>query len=65
MLSRKHYRIIAEVIKNNKQVIQVGDKIDDMEEVIDVEGLICGLSNAFKRDNNLFNRDTFIKACND
>ena len=65
MLTRKYYRMIARVIKNNTEVIQVGDKINDIEQVINVDGLIYGLCYEFRRDNNNFNTQRFIEACKD
>ncbi len=63
MLSRKHYKMIAHVIRDNTQVIQVGDKINDIEQVINVDGLIHSLCYEFKQDNNRFNAKRFIDAC--
>jgi len=64
-LTRKHYKMIALAIKDNTEVIQVGDKINDIEQVINVDGLIHSLCYEFKQDNNLFNKDKFVEACND
>ena len=58
MLSRKHYRLIAQVIKDssvkyvglNKSMINKGNLIDNLCIVL-------------KKDNNLFNKDKFVNAC--
>jgi len=52
MLSRKYYKLIAQVIKNNSN----GNHIFK-------SNLINDLSIEFKADNNLFNRDKFVNAC--
>ena len=54
MLSRKYYRMIAQVIKDNTY----GNKLI-------TSNLLNDLSIEFKKDNTLFDRDIFIKACND
>ena len=52
MLSRKYYKLFAQVIKNNSN----GNHIFK-------SNLINDLSIEFKKDNMLFNRDKFIKHC--
>ena len=52
MLSRKYYRIIAQVIKDNSNGNQIFKS-----------NLINDLSIEFKKDNMLFNRDKFVDAC--
>ena len=53
MLSRKYYRLIARVIKDNTS--------DD--NYISANCLIDDLCDEFKKDNTLFNRDKFGEAC--
>ena len=59
MLSRKYYRMIAKVIKNNTTLDAYGDVI------VHHEDLINDMCQEFARDNNLFNHDRFVDACND
>ena len=65
MLSRKYYKMIAKTIKDNTEVIQVGDRINDIEEVVNVDGLMYDLCAEFRRDNNNFDTQRFIQACKD
>ena len=55
MLSRKHYRVIAKAIKDNT--------INVTHDTISKEGLINDLCVEFKNDNELFNKQTFVDAC--
>tara|TARA_R100000005_G_scaffold89252_1_gene59722 strand:+ start:338 stop:514 length:177 start_codon:yes stop_codon:yes gene_type:complete len=57
MLSRKYYKLIAQVIKDNT-IPQV-----QMRDTLNKYNLINDLCVEFKKDNNLFNRDKFIDAC--
>jgi hypothetical protein len=57
MLTRKHYRLIAHAIKDST-IINRRDIT-----YIDKDLLINDLCIEFKRDNNLFNSDTFKDAC--
>ena len=57
MLSRKHYIVIAKAIKDST-IINRRDIT-----YIDKDLLINVLSKEFKADNNLFNRDKFVEAC--
>ena len=62
MLSRKYYKMIAQVISNNTS--------DDKHKRFNGSrlykfSLIDDLCDEFKADNSLFNRDRFIDACND
>ena len=59
MLSRKHYVVIAKIINDNITQDTYGD------EHIHKDDLIDDLCNELKQDNTLFNRDTFVNACND
>ena len=56
MLTRKYYKLIAKVIKDNTMM--------DTMPIINKDRLIDELCDEFKQDNSLFNRDTFISACN-
>ena len=59
MLSRKHYRLIAQAIADSGTEDESGwDK-----KLIDKNELVNNLSMKFKRDNNLFNRSRFEDAC--
>ena len=58
MLSRKHYVVIARVIKDN--TIR-----KPLEEYIRKDDLINDLCVVFARDNNLFNSALFRDACDD
>ena len=55
MLSRKYYKMIAKVIKDNT--------INVTHDTISKEGLINDLCVEFKNDNELFNKQTFVDAC--
>ena len=55
MLSKKYYKMIAKVIKDNTE--------NSHCYYIDKEGLISALCYELKKDNNLFNKDTFVNAC--
>ena len=65
MLSRKHYKAIAQVIKDNSEMVK--DTICDVDGVLSIminrDKLIQELCIIFKQDNNLFNSDTFNNAC--
>ena len=52
MLTRKYYKLIAKVIKDNTY----GNRLI-------TSNFINDLSIEFKSDNHLFNRDKFVKAC--
>jgi hypothetical protein len=58
MLSRKYYELIAQCIKNNKIYSN-----NSTRRIIKMDSLINDLCKEFKADNNLFNRDKFIDAC--
>ena len=57
MLSRKYYRMIAKVIKNNTTYDAYGDVI------VHHEDLINDMCDVLKRDNLNFNYTTFKDAC--
>ena len=58
MLSRKHYKAIAKIIKDNTSQTE-----DNNTLVIDREFLIDDLCYLFAKDNNLFNSALFRDAC--
>ena len=68
MLTRKYYKMIAKVIKDNSQTMvdvksyssQRGDTLTDW---VHKDKLINDLCDMFKQDNNLFNRNKFEEAC--
>ena len=66
MLSRKHYKEIASIIKNNTMYTSKGCKtILNGDEVLFKDDLINDLCIEFKSDNHSFNRERFINACNE
>ena len=66
-LTRKYYKMIAQVIKNNTIVLSKDSKEECPlyvpNEWIDKDSLINDLSKEFKRDNINFNYTTFEDAC--
>ena len=58
MLSRKYYKMIAKVIKDNKIYSN-----NSTRKILKHDSLIDDLCAEFKADNGLFNRDRFIDAC--
>jgi len=56
-MTRKDYIFIAKIIKDNTSIN--GDTITKVNK----GALIVDLCEMFKDDNNLFNSDRFIKAC--
>ena len=60
MLTRKYYRMIARVIKNN--TIINNDKMLPTSTINKIT-FISDLMNEFHNDNNLFNGNKFIDAC--
>ena len=60
MLSRKHYILIAKIIKDNTCEVE-----DTTWKVLDKNTLVDKLCQVFARDNSLFSRDRFVEACND
>ena len=59
MLSRKYYKMIAKVIKDNTYCSLVPAKQGDLDKV----QLINDLCAEFKADNSLFSADRFVDAC--
>ena len=60
MLTRKYYRMIARVIKDNTLI---HNEHKQMLAQINKAGLVADLITEFKKDNNLFNATKFIDAC--
>ena len=60
MLSRKYYKMIARVIKNNTIIND-----DDMlpHNKVNKITLISDLMNEFHNDNSYFNGNKFVDAC--
>ena len=63
-LTRKYYKMIAQVIKDNSVEVVDETTQDGLSKMyINKDSLINDLSKEFKRDNTLFNRDKFEDAC--
>ena len=60
MLTRKYYRMLARVIKDNTLI---HNEHKQMLAQINKAGLVTDLITEFKKDNNLFNATKFIDAC--
>ena len=60
MLTRKYYKMIARVIKDNTLI---HNEHKQMLAQINKAGLVTDLITEFKKDNNLFNTTKFIEAC--
>ena len=60
MLSRKYYIMIARVISDST-IKQQGNNIIHIDKGL----LLYDLCYQLEQDNNLFNKDRFIDACND
>ena len=60
MLTRKYYRMIARVIRDNTLI---HNEHKQMLAQINKAGLVADLITEFKKDNNLFNATKFIDAC--
>ena len=60
MLTRKYYKMIARVIKDNTLI---HNEHKQMLAQINKAGLVTDLITEFKKDNNLFNATKFIEAC--
>ena len=57
MLSRKHYRLIASAIRYSTMYARSGKRLLGKDKLIEE------LSIMLKQDNNLFNKDMFVDAC--
>ena len=60
MYSRRDYRLIAKIIKDNT-IINDGDMLPHNK--INKITLISDLMNVFSKDNPLFNGNKFVDAC--
>ena len=67
MLSRKHYKAIASIIKENSEIkLFVDDDCNlTKETIINREEFINDITMYFKSDNNLFSWERFVNACDD
>ena len=66
MLSRKHYKAIASIIKNNSVDLRHALNGGKVKEVyISKNHLVNELCGIFANDNSLFSRSKFVEACND
>ena len=67
MLSRKHYRVIASIIKDNTEYVidKVVDEDGTHSLMINREGFIVDITSYFKSDNNAFSWERFVNACDD
>ena len=65
-MTRKHFKAIAQAIKNNTMYTAKGCKtlLND-DEVLFKDDLIDDLCDIFASDNSLFNSSKFVNACND
>ena len=59
MLSRKYYKMLARVIKDNSIYSN-----NSTRRILKKDKLVDDLCIELKADNYAFNRDTFISACN-
>jgi len=60
MLSRKYYRLIAKVIKDNTII---NDNTMLPHNKVNKITLVSDLMNVFSKDNPLFNGNKFVDAC--
>ena len=57
-MSRKHYVQLARIIKDNKLYTN-----NSTRKILKFDSFINDLSDVLKQDNNLFDRQRFIQAC--
>ncbi len=57
MLSRKHYKAIAEIVKKNTT------KVDKIILYVKRADMVCDLADYFAADNPRFDRARFLEAC--
>ena len=57
-MSRKHYIQLARIIKDNKLYTN-----NSTRKILKFDSFINDLSDVLKQDNNLFDRQRFIQAC--
>jgi len=60
MLSRKHYRVIASIIKDNTSQTE-----DNNTLIINRDSFINDITSYFKSDNNSFSWERFVNACDE
>ena len=60
MLSRKHYKVIASIIKDNTSQIENNNTL-----IIDRDSFINDITMYFKSDNNRFSWERFVNACDE
>ena len=67
MLSRKHYRAIASIIKENSELVNdtIVDEDGIKSMVINREGFINDITSYFNSDNSAFSWERFVNACDD
>ena len=66
MLSRKHYKVIASIIKENTEIktfVNLDDWNLTKETIINREGFIDDITSYFNSDNNRFSWERFVNAC--
>jgi len=63
MMSKKHYVVIAGIVKDNTRTNVRGD--ESMLPTLNKVNLINDLATMFKSDNINFDKDRFISACYD
>lgn len=61
MLSRKHYKAIAEIIKTQKDLADIFAGKEFATQRID--DVATGLADHFAKDNPRFDRERFLAAC--
>ena len=57
MMTRKHFKEIAEIVKQNT--------MNDTQPIINKDTFIDDLCTLFKQDNNNFSTSKFIDACDE
>lgn len=64
-ITAKHYREVAEIIREQVERIQGRDAMFDMtgEAEATLEKVADGLARMFSADNSNFRRDQFMEAC--
>ena len=67
MLSRKHYKAIASIIKENSELVNdtIVDEDGIKSMVINREGFINDITSYFNSDNSAFSWERFVNACDD
>jgi hypothetical protein len=64
MLSKKDYKVIARVIKDNSvKVIDETTQDGEVKEYINKDNFIDDLTMYFNSDNNAFSWERFVNAC--